>query len=575
MLTALATAQDRAGKDLALFFAVSDYKENEWTRLSGPVPNANRIATLLRDDYGFETRVVPNPNRTNIYSVLTEYTNRNYAEDSQLLIFFAGHGNLDQFRTGFFAPAGAKKNDPTGDSYITYQRIAEIVERIPCKHILLVIDACYSGYILQDFYGYQNAFGARPGEGTESARNRLIAEAMKGKTRLILTSGGEERTPDPSEFAKGIIEALQQGGGSLRILSVTDELYGNYLSQRQPKPKRGKFGSHGSGDFLFIRKTQFVPPPPDNNEQLYALAIKDGNAAFAKKDWQEAKQEYNLALKYKPGDMEALGKIKACDRELSNPNGNLNGNQRTPDLPRNYTETINGVSFTMIYVEGGTFQMGDTFNEGGSDEDPHQVTLDGYHLGQTEVTQALWQAVMRSNPSHFENCPQCPVEEVSWDDAQAFIQKLNQFTGKTYRLPTEAEWEYAARERGRKVRFGNGQNVLRSSEANFDAGKDYKQPYSEVGEYRVQTVPVKTFAPNALGLYDMAGNVWEWCADWYGSDYYKNSPSSNPPGPDSGTRRVFRGGSWYGNPQYARAASRYYYTPTYRGLNVGFRLVSL
>jgi formylglycine-generating enzyme required for sulfatase activity len=144
------------------------------------------------------------------------------------------------------------------------------------------------------------------------------------------------------------------------------------------------------------------------------------------------------------------------------------------DLPRNYTETVNGVSFTMIYVEGGTFQMGDTLGEGYSDEKPaHPVTLDGYHLGQTEVTQALWQAVMGANPSGFKNCGQCPVEQVSWEEAQAFIQKLNQLTGKKYALPTEAQWEYAARERGRRVRFGNGQDILRPSEANFDASEEY------------------------------------------------------------------------------------------------------
>ncbi len=253
--------------------------------------------------------------------------------------------------------------------------------------------------------------------------------------------------------------------------------------------------------------------------------------------------------------------------------------QRTEQVPqpRVYTETVGDVSFTMVYVAGGTFQMGDTFSEGAEDEKPvHPVTLDGYHLGQTEVTQALWRAVMGTNPSYFKNCDQCPVENVSWDDAQDFIQKLNRLTGKKYRLPTEAQWEFAARERGRKVRFGNGQNILRFSEANFNATKDYEDPYSEVGEYRGKTTPVKTFAPNALGLYERSGNVLEWCEDdWHGD--YQNAPADGRAWIDKsrGALRVFRGGDWYGLAGSCRAANRYHLEPQNRFSSLGFRLASV
>ncbi len=246
----------------------------------------------------------------------------------------------------------------------------------------------------------------------------------------------------------------------------------------------------------------------------------------------------------------------------------------SPDLPRTYPETVGGVSFTMVYVAGGSFPMGDTFGDDGyEDELPvHEVTLDGYYLAETEVTQALWRAVMGSNPSNFEN-GQCPVEMVSWDDAQAFITKLNQLTGKKYGLPTEAQWEYAARERGKNIRFGNGQDTLRPTQANFDA--EYVEPYSEVGEYRAKTTPVKTFAPNALGLYDLTGNVWECCQDWYGEDYYQHSPSRNPTGPSTGPNRAARGGSWGNSPQGARVAFRYSYTPEFRYADLGFRLARM
>ena len=165
-----------------------------------------------------------------------------------------------------------------------------------------------------------------------------------------------------------------------------------------------------------------------------------------------------------------------------------------------------------------------------------------------------------------------PVIHVSWNDAMAYCAWLSEKIGKTYRLPTEAEWEYAAREGGKAVLFGNGENILYPAQANFDARADYKKPYSVVGTYREKTTSVGTFAPNALGLYDMAGNVWEWCSDWYGSDYYKNSSQNNPTGATTGTYRVLRGGSWNGYPQGCRVAVRNNGTPSNRYDNIGFRL---
>lgn len=225
---------------------------------------------------------------------------------------------------------------------------------------------------------------------------------------------------------------------------------------------------------------------------------------------------------------------------------------------------------TMKRVEGGTFTMGDMFGEGESDETQHQVTLRTYWLGATEVTQDEWVSIMGSNPSYFK-CGSCPVEQVSWNDVQEFLQKLNtRYPNRNYRLPTEAEWEYAARERGQKVRFGNGKNTLDPSQANFDASESYKQPYSVVGEYRSKTTAVKTFSPNSLGLYDMAGNVWEWCSDWYGT--YPSTSQANPIGAESGSLRVLRGGCWYNSPQYLRCAYRNRYTPDDRRDSFGFRL---
>ena len=193
--------------------------------------------------------------------------------------------------------------------------------------------------------------------------------------------------------------------------------------------------------------------------------------------------------------------------------------------------TVNGVSFTMVPVEGGTFAMGATpeqVDDALANEYPvHQVTLSGYSIGQTEVTQELWLAVMGNNPSEYTGDLQRPVDKVSWSDCQTFITNLNQLTGKTFRLPTEAEWEFAAR-------GGNKSRGYKYAGSNTPG---------DVAWYwgANTTQPVATKAPNELGLYDMSGNVWEWCQDWYGD--YSSDSQTNPTGPVSGTFKVNRGGS--------------------------------
>ena len=226
------------------------------------------------------------------------------------------------------------------------------------------------------------------------------------------------------------------------------------------------------------------------------------------------------------------------------------------------TFTVNGVAFKMVKVAGGTFQMGATSEQGSDAYDNeypvHSVTLSDYYIGQTEVTQELWEAVMGSNPSYFKGNNQCPVEKVSWDDCQEFIEKLNRLTGKNFRLPTEAEWEYAARG-GNKSR-----GYKYSGSNNPDAVAWY---YHNSGG---KTHPVAQKQSNELGLYDMSGNVYEWCQDWYG-DYSSNS-QTNPRGASSGGRRVQRGGSWNYYVWYVQVSERGSYAPDSRDYDEGLRL---
>ena len=230
---------------------------------------------------------------------------------------------------------------------------------------------------------------------------------------------------------------------------------------------------------------------------------------------------------------------------------------------KNRTFTVNGVSFDMIAVEGGTFTMGATAEQASdaySDEKPtHQVTLSSYYIGKTEVTQELWQAVMGSNPSGFSGA-NLPVEKVSWEDCQIFIAILNELTGKYFRLPTEAEWEYAARGGSKSQGYKySGSNTV-DDVAWYPSNSSSK------------THPVATKAPNELGIYDMSGNVLEWCRDWYSSSYYSSSSQYNPTGPASGSRRVYRGGSWGSSARLCRVSYRDYNGPSYRFYNLGLRL---
>ena len=218
--------------------------------------------------------------------------------------------------------------------------------------------------------------------------------------------------------------------------------------------------------------------------------------------------------------------------------------------------------FDMVFVKGGTFTMGATAEQGSDAYDwekpTHSVTVSDYYIGKYEVTQAQWRAVMGSNPSKFTG-DNNPVEKVSWNDIQEFIKKLNAQTGKRFRLPTEAEWEYAARggNQSKGYKYSGSNNI---SEVAWYGGNSSSK-----------THPVGQKAPNELGIYDMTGNVDEWCQDWYGS--YSRSSQTNPKGPSSGSSRVLRGGNWDGGARFCCVSNRDFRNPSTRSNHVGFRLV--
>ena len=222
---------------------------------------------------------------------------------------------------------------------------------------------------------------------------------------------------------------------------------------------------------------------------------------------------------------------------------------------------VNNIINNMVYVEGGTFMMGATAEQKSdafkNEKPAHQVTLSSYSIGKYEVTQEEWEAVMGSTPSEFKGTKR-PVEKVSWDDCQEFIRKLNAMTGKRFRLPTEAEWEFAARggNKSRGYKYAGGNTI---DDVAWYGNNSDDHPHN-----------VGTKSPNELGLYDMCGNVWEWCEDWL--DKYSKKLQTNPKGPSEGFFRVIRGGSWFLNAGDCRVSRRYGSMPDFRDYLIGLRL---
>ena len=326
---------------------------------------------------------------------------------------------------------------------------------------------------------------------------------------------------------------------------------------------------------LFLNYTVFREP---SAEKPYITW--DDPVDINQKIPEKSKETPKIPQKVKPETKQEEVNTYDSPQSLSNikPDSSLQVTEKME--PEEYKQNINtrkdtitnSIGMQFVYISPGTFMMGSPKNEPGRDDNEklHEVTLTkGFYLQTTEVTQKQWTDIMGNNPSRFKECGNdCPVEKISWNDVQDFIAKMNRIEKRElYRLPTEAEWEYSARAGTQKpFYFGD---CLSTDEANYNGNYPLKD--CNKGIYRRTTMPVASFQGNAWGLYDMHGNVWEWCQDWYGK--YSSEGVTDPTGPSSGSNRVFRGGGWYDYAHYCRSANRNSREPGNRNNNVGFRLL--
>ncbi|MEI6408443.1 MAG: SUMF1/EgtB/PvdO family nonheme iron enzyme [Bacteroidota bacterium] len=589
----------RGGRDLAVFFPVTDYK-GSWSPLPKTLLECQGIAKDLHDLYGFETETLANKTKNEIEDKLAELATRHYDPQDQLLLYFSMHGHFDDAgEGGCLVPYKGADDDPTARTWLLHSNLRYLVSRIPCEHILIAIDACYSG----TFGGERSK--PDPPAGPDCAAK--IKNALGRKSHLYLAAGGKEKVPADSEFARRWRSALGSRGGEDGLLTFAELQL--QLSDAEPAPKWGEFSGHLGGSFVFALKNGCAqaPPPPSDPETAACLSARRQNTpeawdyyldTYPKGRCADEARDERAWLLAKRRDTPAAYQMYLDSYPLGRHAKEV---QKKPVRPDN-----------MALIPGGTFTMGSTENE--DEKPPHSVTVSDFYLGKYEVTVAEFRAFIEDKGNYITDAEKedssyawngtkwgwvrgvnwrhdyagnpapddHPVAHVSWNDAVAYCAWLTQKTGLTYRLPTEAEWEYAAGNGAAHTKYSWGNGLPSSKKggsvaeesgaAQFGWTKSETNIFLAYNDGFATAAPVGSFEANNFGLYDMSGNVWEWCNDWYGSDYYKNSPTKNPGGPATGSYRVLRGGSWNYYPQGCRVAFRSYYRPTSRLNGIGFRL---
>jgi len=552
----------------ALLIGISQYT-NGWPVLQSIPAEMEEVEALL-NQHGFYVTKHLDLNARELEDAFKDFINYNgFDKDNRLVFFFSGHG-YTRGEKGYIVPADAP--DPRLDEKgflrraLSMDQILTWTREIEAKHVLFLFDSCFSGSVFQT-----RALPEDPPR---------ISQTTALPVRQFITGGGvKDELPSKSVFAPAFVDALRFGWGDLNQDGyVTGMELGLYLRNKVPvyteqTPQFARINDYdlSRGDFVFVAglgqqmamltvlsnvydDTVFIDGEVYGSTRverelpvgLHTVRVeREGYIPFESTLNLQDSQTLYVTLDPQPGIEQpqlAATSVTSSDR---------------------WTEPITGMEF--VWVPGGCYTMGcaSGSSDCDSDEKPaHEVCVSDFWMGKYEVTQEQWRQIMENNPSRSNNKPANPVENVSYDDVQKFISVLNRREGTdAYRLPTEAEWEYAARAGSDTVYcFGNDTNRLRQYAWYSNNSRNTPHPAGHL-------------KPNLYGLYDMHGNVWEWCQDHYDKNYYSNSPSDNPRGPLSGSDRVIRGGGWSHAAQYSRSGYRIHYPPYYRSSDLGFRLV--
>jgi formylglycine-generating enzyme required for sulfatase activity len=526
--------------------------------LRNPVNDARLVAGALRAA-GFDVILRENVNKTQMKTAISEFGNK-IRNGGVGLFYFSGHGVQMQDRN-YLIPTGAniEYEQHIDLEAVDVGYVSAEMENAHNRLNVVILDACRNNPFARSFRSVTRGLAQMT-----APRGTLVAYSTAPGSVALDGDGSN------SPYTLALVSSMKEPG--IELMNVFKAVRSNVRVKTQNKQIPWE-SSSVEGDFYFMDSGSVsepaAPVSSGGGVNLDGYEIEAGVVAASRAKW----------LSWQSGMESAYSKAKTLDQneDLSedikarmwhdfisgypddNPYSNEDGAMRwfaeqrmkhwleyNPLLPGPTVLTANPAGIEFVFVKGGTFQMGDVMGDNEfNDEKPlHSVTVSDFYLGKTEVTVAQYRAFCNATVRSMPQAPSWgwhdghPIVHVSWNDAKAFCNWAG------CRLPTEAEWEYAAREGGKKVRFGNGKDIADPSEINFNGSTEYKKPYSVCGLFRRQTRPVWRFSPNSLGLYDMSGNVWEWCSDWYGEKYYESSPSFNPQGPSSGSNRVLRGGSW-------------------------------
>lgn len=556
-------------KRLALVIGNADYQST--TKLTNPSNDATDMAATLKT-LGFEVLSGTNQSKREMEALIRQFGEKLAKQGGVGLFFYAGHGI--QYRGGnYLVPVEA--NIPAEDE-IEYASInlgflLNKMEAAQNNLNIVILDACRNNPFARSWRNYRDIgdniglakvtpptgtimlYATQPGNVASdgSGRNGLFTESLlqqikkpnvefdamvKALARDVSEKSGKKQLP----WKEGIVLGDFYFAGAQTVEIDRNAAEREAWNQIKDSTNRSDFvlfiESFPNGIYAGQAKAKW--------QQVWWNSIKNSSRSTDFNDFlkQFPTGQYAEAAKF------ALKRLESGTTTVSSPINPTNSSGVKAG-----TLISNKLGMKFAYIPPGSFQMGES-------GDIHTVTISqGFYLGSTEVTQTQWVSVMFNNPSSFNNCDNCPVENVSWEDVQAFIKKLNDRGDGKYRLPTEAEWEYAARAGSTtKYSFGDGEGSL-GSYAWYDANSGSR------------THDVATKQPNAWGLYDMHGNVWEWVQDWYGD--YPNGAVTNPRGATTGSDRVFRGGSWGSSAMILRSAGRSADAPLVRDQFLGFRLV--